>query len=92
MGLACADPGARAPIGASGNYFSLSAFSFFLLKLFLNPDQLVGVSTPLQLCLVRWGCLKKISLLEEISHNLQLINGDVVLQALTLKEVCLLSF
>ena len=35
-GLACADPGARSPIGASGNYFTMIASQiepFFLYKL-----------------------------------------------------------
>ena len=31
-GLACADPGARTPIGASGNYFLVSLFHQTVLR------------------------------------------------------------
>ena len=43
-GLACADPGARTPIGASGNSFSFLVFFFFffLLPPLLNPNK--GIS------------------------------------------------
>ena len=40
-GLACADPGARTPIGASGNFFS-SFLVVFLLPPLLNPNK--GIS------------------------------------------------
>ena len=37
-GLACADPGARTPIGANGNF---SFLLFFLIPLFKNPEGVV---------------------------------------------------
>jgi hypothetical protein len=40
-GLACADPEARTPIGASGNSFSFLLFIFFLIPLFKTPEGVV---------------------------------------------------
>ena len=38
-GLACADPGARTPIGASGNYFNKSIYRCKLTQMINNDIQ-----------------------------------------------------
>jgi hypothetical protein len=40
-GLTCADPGARTPIGASGNSFLFSFLLLFLIPLFKIPEGVV---------------------------------------------------